>query len=190
MVNLEKSLGKLCCLVGMEKIKMNIFNQLIYLLQDIETRVPHMLHTCIQGPPGCGKTELVKILADIYANLHIIKEAKVIVAKRSQLIAGYLGQTAKKTQEIIDSAKGGVLLIDEAYSLGNEELRDSFSKECIDTLNQNLTEGKSNFVCIIAGLRRIWKNLFLLIMQDWREDFLLGGLLMNIMERICMIFLE
>jgi len=58
-----------------------------------------------------------------------------------------------KTQEVIDSAKGGVLLIDEAYSLGNEDKKDSFAKECIDTINQNLTEGKADFICIIAGYK-------------------------------------
>jgi len=85
--------------------------------------------------------------------LGIIREAKVVVARRSDLVAGFLGQTAMKTQEVIDSAKGGVLLIDEAYSLGNEEKKDSFAKECIDTINQNLTEGKGDFICIIAGYK-------------------------------------
>ncbi len=75
------------------------------------------------------------------------------MARRSDLVAGFLGQTAMKTQEVIDSAKGGVLLIDEAYSLGNEEKKDSFAKECIDTINQNLTEGKADFICIIAGYK-------------------------------------
>lgn len=157
---LNKPLKALCSLVGMEKIKDNLFNQLVYFLQNIERQMPYMLHTCIQGPPGCGKTELVNILAQIYSSLCIIKSSKVVSAKRSQMIAGYLGQTAKKTQNIIDSAKGGVLLIDEAYSLGHEELRDSYSKECIDTLNQNLTEGKGDFVCIIAGYKEDLEKSF------------------------------
>ena len=75
------------------------------------------------------------------------------IVKRSDLIGKYLGHTAAKTQKVIDSCKGGVLFIDEAYSLGNPEGRDSFSKECIDTINQNLTENKANLLCIIAGYK-------------------------------------
>jgi SpoVK/Ycf46/Vps4 family AAA+-type ATPase len=160
LFQLQEPLKKLQGLIGMESIKSNIFNQLVFFLQNIEPQHPHMLHTCVQGPPGCGKTELANILADIYANLGIIKEAKVVVARRSDLVAGFLGQTAMKTQEVIDSAKGGVLLIDEAYSLGNEEKKDSFAKECIDTINQNLTEGKADFICIIAGYKEDLEKSF------------------------------
>jgi SpoVK/Ycf46/Vps4 family AAA+-type ATPase len=160
LLNLQEPLQRLNNLIGMESIKSNIFNQLVFFLQNIEPQHPHMLHTCVQGPPGCGKTELANILADIYANLGIIKESKVVVARRSDLVAGFLGQTAMKTQEVIDSAKGGVLLIDEAYSLGNEEKKDSFAKECIDTINQNLTEGKADFICIIAGYKEDLEKSF------------------------------
>ena len=160
LLHLQEPLQRLQGLIGMESIKSNIFNQLVFFLQNIEPQHPHMLHTCIQGPPGCGKTELANILADIYANLGIIKESKVVVARRSDLVAGFLGQTAMKTQEVIDSAKGGVLLIDEAYSLGNEDKKDSFAKECIDTINQNLTEGKADFICIIAGYKEDLEKSF------------------------------
>lgn len=160
LLNLQEPLIKLQNLIGMESIKQNIFNQLIFFLQNIEPQFPHMLHTCIEGPPGCGKTELANILALIYANLGIIQESKVVVARRSDLVAGFLGQTAQKTQDLIDSAKGGVLLIDEAYSLGNEDKKDSFAKECIDTLNQNLTEGKGDFICIIAGYKEDLEKSF------------------------------
>jgi len=160
LLQLQGPLQKLNDLIGMESIKAGIFNQLVFFLQNIEPQFPQMLHTCVQGPPGCGKTELANILADIYANLGIIREAKVVVARRSDLVAGFLGQTAMKTQEVIDSAKGGVLLIDEAYSLGNEEKKDSFAKECIDTINQNLTEGKADFICIIAGYKEDLEKSF------------------------------
>jgi SpoVK/Ycf46/Vps4 family AAA+-type ATPase len=160
LFQLKEPLQRLQGLIGMESIKSNIFNQLVFFLQNIEPQFPHMLHTCVQGPPGCGKTELANILADIYANLGIIREAKVVVARRSDLVAGFLGQTAIKTQEVINSAKGGVLLIDEAYSLGNEDKKDSFAKECIDTINQNLTEGKADFICIIAGYKEDLEKSF------------------------------
>ena len=85
---------------------------------------------------------------------------KFKVATRSDLIAKYLGQTAIKTQEVINSILGGVLFIDECYSLGNAEGRDSFSKECIDTINQNLTEKKNEFLCIIAGYKDALESSF------------------------------
>jgi SpoVK/Ycf46/Vps4 family AAA+-type ATPase len=115
-----------------------------------------LLHTVIEGEPGTGKTELAEKIGKVYLKLGILKNDIFKKVKRSDLIAGYLGQTAIKTARLIEECKGGVLFIDEAYSLGNAEGkdgRDSFSKECIDVLNQSLTENKNNFVCIIAGYK-------------------------------------
>lgn len=111
-------------MIGMPKLKKAILDQVIYFLQDFEEKNTHMMHTIIEGPPGSGKTEVAKILAKIYARLGFLKKDKVTSVRRSDLIGQYLGQTAIKTQKAIDSAKGGVLLIDEAYSLGNPEGRD------------------------------------------------------------------
>nr|QBK88653.1 MAG: AAA family ATPase [Mimivirus LCMiAC01] len=124
---------------------------ILYYLQHFENRNNNMLHTIIEGSPGVGKTELGKIIADIYAKMGIIKSNKFKLVKRTDLIGEYLGHTAHKTQKAIDEADGGVLFIDEAYSLGNSEKKDSFAKECIDTINQNLSENKNRFICIIAG---------------------------------------
>ena len=84
----------------------------------------------------------------------ILKKDIFKKVKRSDLIAGFLGQTAIKTEKVLEECRGGVLFIDEAYSLGNsdgKDSKDSFSKECIDMINQWLTENKSEFICIIAG---------------------------------------
>ena len=89
-----------------------------------------MLHTSIEGPPGVGKTKLGRILAHIYSALDIIPSKRFKRVRRTDLIGKYLGHTAHKTQEVINEAEGGVLFIDEAYSLGDNENRDSFSKEC------------------------------------------------------------
>lgn len=147
-------------MIGMPKLKKAILDQVIYFLQDFEEKNTHMMHTIIEGPPGSGKTEVAKILAKIYARLGFLKKDRVHSVRRSDLIGQYLGQTAIKTQKAIDSAKGGVLLIDEAYSLGNPEGRDSYSKECIDTINQNLSEGKGDFICIIVGYKKALKDSF------------------------------
>ena len=163
MVALNKLIEPLTDLkrmIGMPKLKKQILDQIIYFLQDFEEKNTHMMHTIIEGPPGSGKTEVVKILAKIYAKLGFLKKENVHSVRRSDLIGQYLGQTAIKTQKAIDGAKGGVLLIDEAYSLGNPEGRDSYSKECIDTINQNLSEGKSEFICIIVGYKKALKESF------------------------------
>ena len=157
---LVEPLTELKRMIGMPKLKKSILNQVIYFLQDLEEKNAHMMHTIIEGPPGSGKTEVAKILGKIYAKLGFLKKEKVLSVKRSDLVGQYLGQTAIKTQKVIDSAKGGVLLIDEAYSLGNPEGRDSFSKECIDTINQNLSEEKSEFICIIVGYKNSLRDSF------------------------------
>lgn len=157
---LVEPLKKLQNMIGMKSVKESILNQIIYYLQDFEDKCTNMLHTVVEGAPGTGKTDLGKILSQIYLKMGFLKTDYFKVVKRSDLIGQYLGQTAIKTQKEIDAAKGGVLFIDEAYSLGNPEGRDSFSKECIDTINQNLSENKGEFVCIIAGYKNDLKKSF------------------------------
>jgi hypothetical protein len=157
---LVEPLTELNNMIGMEKLKSTLLNHILFFSQDLEKRSPHMMHTVIYGPPGSGKTCVANILAKIYARMGFLKNEKVHSVRRSDLIGQYLGQTAIKTQKAIDEAKGGVLLIDEAYSLGNPEGRDIYSKECIDTLCQNLSEGKSEFICIIIGYKESLKKCF------------------------------
>lgn len=150
---------KLNDLIGMESVKNDIVYQLLYFLSGLHT-YDDLMHTVIVGSPGCGKTELSKIIANIYIKLGFLSKGHITFAKRSNLIAGYLGQTALKTQKLLDSCKGGCLILDEAYGLGNPEKRDSYSKECIDTINQFLIENKHDFVCIIIGYEKELKECF------------------------------
>ena len=159
-MDLQHYLKKLHNLIGLDDIKDMIFHVILHYIQESTKKRVNMLHTVIQGPPGCGKTELGRILGECYACIGIIDTPKMVVAKRHDLVAHYLGQTASKTQEVIDSAKGGVLFIDEAYSLGNDEGKDIFAKECINTLNQSLTEDKCDFICIIAGYKDKLQSCF------------------------------
>jgi SpoVK/Ycf46/Vps4 family AAA+-type ATPase len=118
------------------------------------------LHTVISGPPGTGKTEIAKLMGKIYSKLGILSKGTFKKVTRSDLIAGYLGQTAIKTREVVQESLGGVLFIDEAYSLGNTEKRDSFSKECIDTLCEALSDHKDNWMVIIAGYEEELNDCF------------------------------
>jgi SpoVK/Ycf46/Vps4 family AAA+-type ATPase len=118
------------------------------------------MHTVIYGPPGSGKTEVAKIIGRIFCNLGILKKGVFKKVTRSDLVAGYLGQTALKTRDVINDSLGGVLFIDEAYALGNTEKRDSFSKECIDTLCEALSDNKENLMVIIAGYEKELKDCF------------------------------
>ena len=144
-------LKKLKSMIGLDKLKNDIVDMILYYVQGFEKRNSNMLHTIIEGPPGVGKTEVGKIMAAIYSGLGIIPSNKFKLVKRGDLIGEYLGHTTVKTQRVIDNADGGVLFIDEAYALGNKEKCDSYAKECIDCLNQNLSENKKKFICIIAG---------------------------------------
>lgn len=147
-------LEELNLMIGLNEVKTQIIDLIIYWALGLDNKNYDLLHTVIEGEPGTGKTELAEKLAKIYLKLGILKSNVFKKVKRADLVAGYLGQTAIKTSKVIEECKGGVLFIDEAYSLGNAEGKDgkdSFSKECIDTLNQALTESKSDFVCIIAG---------------------------------------
>ena len=141
-------------MIGMKNLKSNVVDQIIYFMQGLHITTDKsgdFLHTVIYGPPGTGKTEVAKILGKIFGKLGILSKGTFKKVTRSDLIAGYLGQTAIKTSDVIKESLGGVLFIDEAYSLGNVEKGDSFSKECIDTLCEALSDKKSELMVIIAG---------------------------------------
>jgi len=129
------------------------------------------MHTVIYGPPGTGKTEIAKIIGTIFCNIGILKKKKFQKVVRSDLIAGYLGQTAIKTTTLIENCLGGVLFIDEAYSLGNNEKNDCFAKECIDTLCELLSNYKDQLMVIIAGYKKDLDDCFFSYNQGLESRF-------------------
>ena len=155
---IKKPLEQLNNIVGLDKLKEEIFNLVIYLLLYHEKG--DLLHTVLQGPPGVGKTKVAEIMAELYAGLGYLRLGHIVKVKRNDLIGPFLGQTTDRTSQILDKAKGGVLFIDEAYQLGNSSDKDTYSKECLDALNQALTENKDEFICIIAGYEDALKDSF------------------------------
>jgi len=173
---LVEPLTELNKMIGLQNIKNNIIDHCLYMTrgynsincnQCIDCKMgiscvsnsKEMLHTVITGPPGVGKTEFSRILAKIYTKMGLIKNDKITEISRKDLVSGYLGRTAKKTQKIFKKAKGGVIFIDEAYSLGNTGDTDSYSKECIDIINKNLSENR-DIIVIIAGYEKEMNECF------------------------------
>lgn len=160
---IKPSLIDLQNMIGMQSIKENIVDQIIYFLQglhNVSSNDSDYLHAVIYGPPGTGKTEVAKIMGNIFSKLGILKNNVFKKVTRDDLVAGYLGQTALKTKDVIKECLGGVLFIDEAYALGNKEKRDSFSKESIDTICEALSDHKKDLMCIIAGYEQELKDCF------------------------------
>jgi ATP-dependent 26S proteasome regulatory subunit len=158
--NIRHPITKLNNMIGMKNLKESIVDQILYFVQYFHVDSNDFMHTVIYGPPGTGKTEISKLLGEIFSNLGVLKKKKWKKVTRADLIAGYLGQTALKTKNVIKDSLGGVLFIDEAYALGNSEKRDSFAKECIDTLCEALSDHKENLMVIIAGYEKELKNCF------------------------------
>jgi SpoVK/Ycf46/Vps4 family AAA+-type ATPase len=163
-------------MIGMKDLKENIVDQIIFYIQNLHTlksdiKGNDFMHTVIYGPPGTGKTEIAKIIGAIFSKMGILTKGTFKKVTRSDLIAGYLGQTALKTRDVVKECLGGVLFIDEAYSLGNEEKRDSFSKECIDTLCEALSDHKDNLMVIIAGYETDLDNCFFTYNQGLNSRF-------------------
>jgi SpoVK/Ycf46/Vps4 family AAA+-type ATPase len=178
LYDLIEPLSEINNMIGLIDVKKKIIGQILYFVQgyhnmgkqcnacdNCELNITcmknqsDMLHTVITGVPGTGKTILAKNIAKLYNKMGILESDKFVSVSRSDLIGRYLGETAIKTQQCIDKADGGVLFIDEAYSLGNSGNKDIYSKECIDTLTKNLSE-KRTFICIIAGYKKSLDDCF------------------------------
>lgn len=152
-VDYTECLAKLNGMVGLAGVKKEISNLAAFLNLQIrrgETNTFQGKHYVFTGNPGTGKTTVARIMADVFRTLGILSRGQLIEADRSKLVAGFAGQTAIKTNQLIDSAMGGVLFIDEAYTLKSND-QDSFGAEAIDTLLKRLEDDRGKFICIVAG---------------------------------------
>lgn len=161
---LEDVLAELDALCGLDKVKEDV-KSLINLVKVRKLReqaglpVPPMsLHMVFLGNPGTGKTTVARLLARIYHSIGVLSKGQLVEVDRSGLVAGFVGQTALKTQEVIGKALGGVLFIDEAYALTNQESPNDFGQEAVEVILKGMEDNRDDLIVIVAGYTDLMRD--------------------------------
>ena len=161
---LEELLAELDGLCGLEQVKQDV-KSLINLVKVRRLRQEHglpvppmSLHLVFLGNPGTGKTTVARLLARLYHAIGVLPKGQLVEVDRSGLVAGFVGQTALKTQEVIQKAIGGVLFIDEAYALVNQDNGNDFGREVIEVLLKNMEDHRKDLVVIVAGYSQLMEK--------------------------------
>lgn len=162
--SLDERLQELNMLVGLQKVKSEV-NNLINLVHIRQMRKQHNLpitpmsyHLIFTGNPGTGKTTIARLLSKIFNSLGILSKGHLVEVDRSGLVAGYVGQTALKVQDVVKKALGGVLFIDEAYALVAGRFEDDYGREAIDILLKAMEDNRENLIVIAAGYTEPMNN--------------------------------
>lgn len=157
---LYKNLLKLDNFIGMESLKESIVNQIQFIITNKGNIDGHFLNTVLQGDPGTGKTSVAEVIYNIWSSLDLFdNENQFTILHRADFVGSYMGHTANKTKKLLQKYSGGVIFIDEAYSLNNGE-RDDYGREALDELNSFISEEKGKTIIIIAGYEKELQKYF------------------------------
>jgi len=164
--SLQELLSDLDKLVGLSEVKAKVNDLIAYQKVQLlrEKQGLHSqkgtLHMAFTGNPGTGKTTVARIVGRIYKQIGLLSKGHFVEASRTDLIAGYQGQTALKVKKVIEQAKGGVLFIDEAYSITENDHADSYGRECLTELTKALEDYRDDLVVIVAGYTDPMRHFF------------------------------
>lgn len=196
--SITELLNDLNSLVGLDSVKSKVNDLIVYQkIQKLRREngllgAKSTLHLAFLGNPGTGKTTVARIVGRIYKQIGLLSKGHFVEVSRTDLIAGYQGQTALKVKKVIEKAKGGVLFIDEAYSITENDHADSYGRECLTELTKALEDYREDLVVIVAGYIEPMQKFFesnpglksrfntFIEFEDYSSDELL-----NILESMC-----